>query len=68
VLDLFVRLGVTADANNDTTLMEAVSALYELVRERDMYRDRCLAAAKQCDEMTLKLQEREARPTKAKGQ
>jgi hypothetical protein len=44
----------------------AADEMEKLVRDRDMALDRCLAAAKQCDEMTLRLQALEARPAKAK--
>lgn len=70
VLTLINRLDplVAACADGDAaeaTLRDVAQTLYELVRERDMYQARCLAAAKQCDELTLKLTALTARRQKA---
>jgi len=49
----------------DATLISAAAELQILVRERDMYQVRCLAAARQCDEMALALAALQARRKKA---
>jgi hypothetical protein len=57
--------GRVEDAFDEEALLEAAQEMTTLAHDRDMYQARCLAAAKQCDEMTLALAGLQARRQKA---